>query len=90
VARSKLDRVKDLPWLMMLQAGVIVGRRWSALSEKERAQLTSILRESRGRRGNLSVKQRYELRRLARKLDLKGAGRELMLIRAARRRLKLR
>jgi hypothetical protein len=90
VARSKLDRVKDLPWLMMLQAGVIVGSRWSALSEKERAQLTRILRDSRGRTGNLSVKQRYELRRLARKLDLKGAGRELMLIRAARRRLKLR
>lgn len=90
MAKSKLDRVRDLPWLMMLQAGVIVGRRWSALSEKERAQLTRILRESRGRRGNLSVKQRYELRRLARKLDLKGAGRELMLIRAARRRLKLR
>jgi len=90
VAKSKLDRVRDLPWLMMLQAGVIVGRRWSALSEKERAQLTRILRESRGRRGNLSVKQRYELRRLARKLDLTGAGRELMLIRAARRRLKLR
>ena len=90
MARSKLDRVKDLPWLMMLQAGVIVGRRWSALSEKERAQLTRILRDSRGRKGNLSVKQRYELRRLAHKLDLKGAGRELMLIRAARRRLKLR
>ena len=90
MAKSKLDRVRDLPWLMMLQAGVIVGRRWSALSEKERAQLTRILRESRGRRGNLSVKQRYELRRLARKLDLTGAGRELMLIRAARRRLKLR
>jgi hypothetical protein len=90
VAKSKLDRVKDLPWLMMLQAGAILGRRWSALSEKERAQLTRILRDSRGRRSNLSVKQRYKLRRLARKLDLKGAGRELMLIRAARRRLKLR
>jgi hypothetical protein len=90
VARSKLDRAKDLPWLMMLQAGVVVGRRWSALSEKERTQLVGILRDSRGRKGNLSVKQRYELRRLARKLDLKGAGRELMLIRAARRRLKLR
>jgi hypothetical protein len=90
VARSKLDQVKDLPWLMMLQAGVVVARRWSALSEKERAQLRSILRDSRGRKGNLSAKQRYELRRLARKLDLKGAGRELLLIRAARRRLKLR
>jgi hypothetical protein len=89
VAKSKLDRLRDLPWLMVLQSSVVVGRRWSALSAKERAQLMSILRESRGRKGNLSVKQRYELRRLAHKLDLKGAGRELMLIRAARRRLKL-
>jgi hypothetical protein len=33
--------------------------------------------ESRGRVSNLSLKQRAELRKLARKLDLKGMGREL-------------
>jgi hypothetical protein len=90
VASSKLDRLKDLPWLMLLQAAVVLGRRWSTLSEKDRAHLSRLLRDSRGRKGNLSVKQRYELRRLARKLDLKGAGRELLLIRAARRRRKPR
>jgi hypothetical protein len=43
------------------------------------------VRESRGRVGNLSVKQRMELRKLARKLDLKGIGRELMpLVRRGR------
>jgi hypothetical protein len=88
VSKSKVDRVKDLPWLMLLQAGVVVGRRWTALSEKDRARLTRILRESRGRVGNLSAKERSELRRLAGKLDLKSAGRELMLVRAARRRRK--
>jgi len=85
VAKSKLDRAKDLPWLMMLQGAVVLGRRWSALSKKDRARLTRILRESKGHMGRLSAKERSELRRLAGKLDLKGAGRELMLIRAARR-----
>ena len=82
--RPKLDRVKDLPWLTMLQGAAVVGRRWSSLSEKERAQLIRILRDSRGRKGNLSVKQRYELRRLARKLDLKGAGTRTSMLHSRR------
>jgi hypothetical protein len=90
VAKSKLDRAKDLPWLMMLQGAVVLGRRWTALSEKDRARLTRILRDSGGRMGRLSAKERAELRRLAGKLDLKGASRELMLIRAARRSRKRR
>ena len=89
--KSKHDRVKDLPWLLLLQAGVVLGRHWWALSERDRAHLTRLLRESRGRPGNLSLKQRYELRKLAGKLDLKAASRELLpLIPAARRGRKLR
>lgn len=80
------SRVKALPWLALLQASVILGERWSALSEKDRASLTRLLRESKGRRGNLSVKQRAELRSLVNKLDLKGAGPELAaLLRSMRR-----
>jgi hypothetical protein len=91
VSKSKVDRVKDLPWLALLQAVVVVGRRWSALSQKDRLRLTALVRESRGRVGNLSVKQRVELRRLVRKLDPKGAGRELLpLMRGGRKRRKRR
>jgi hypothetical protein len=87
VSKSKLDRVKALPWLMLLQVGVVVGKRWSALSQKERERLTQLLRESRGRMGNLSTRERNELRRLSRKLDLGGVGRELLaLMRGGRRR----
>jgi hypothetical protein len=87
VKKSKLDRVKDLPWLAMLQAVVVVGRRWSALSQKDRARLSRLVRESRGGIGNLSSKERVELRRLVRKLDLKSAGRELLpLMRGERKR----
>jgi hypothetical protein len=76
--KSKLDRLQALPWVEIVQAGVAVGRRWRALSAKDRARLTHLLRDSRGSVGNLSVRQRLELRSLVRKLDLRGLGRELL------------
>jgi hypothetical protein len=76
--KSKFDRVQALPWLAIAQATVAVGRRWRALSAKDRARLTRLLRDSRGSVGNLSVRQRIELRSLVRKLDLRGLGRELL------------
>ena len=78
-----------MPWTVLLQAGVIVGKRWWGLSDRERARLTLLTRESRGRLGNLSGRERRELRRLVRKLDLIGGGRELLPLvreRRARRR----
>jgi hypothetical protein len=75
---SKLKRTaKAVPWVTLLQGMMIVGRRWAALSEKERARLAELVRRSRGRLRNLSVKERLELRKLAHKLDVKGMGRDL-------------
>jgi hypothetical protein len=77
--KNGASRLKDaLPWTMLARVGVVVGKRWSALSAKERARLASLVRASRGRAGNLSTRERSELRKLVRKLDLKGAGRELL------------
>jgi hypothetical protein len=77
-SESALRRtVRAVPWMTLMQGTVVVGRRWAALSEKERARLTALLRRSRGRLANLSAKERAELGRLARKLDVKGMGREL-------------
>jgi hypothetical protein len=73
--------------MTLLQGTLIVGRRWAALSEKERARLAELLRRSRGRIRNLSDRERLELRKLAHKLDVKGMGREfapLVLRRGAR------
>jgi hypothetical protein len=83
-------RLKDaLPWTMLARAGLVVGKRWTALTGKERARLATLIRNSRGRAGNLSTRERLELRKLVRKLDLKGAGRELMpLLRGGGRRRK--
>jgi hypothetical protein len=79
VSKRKLavSHVKALPWALLLQVGLAVGNRWRALSEKDRARLTRLLRDSRGRLGNLSAKDRNELRRLVGKLDIRGVGSEL-------------
>jgi hypothetical protein len=66
-----------VPWALLLRAVMVVGKRWTTLSSKERARFTQLVRQSRGRASNLSVKQRLELRKLARKLDLKGIARDL-------------
>jgi hypothetical protein len=83
-------RLKDaLPWTMLARTAVVLGKRWSALSGKERSRLAALVRNSRGRTGNLNTRERAELRKLVRKLDLKGAGRELMpLLRGGGRRRK--
>jgi hypothetical protein len=89
---SRLKRgAEAVPWALLLRGGAIVGRRWNALSSKERARLAQLLRESRGRVSSLSARQRLELRKLARKLDLKGMSRELIpLVRGGKRSRKRR
>jgi hypothetical protein len=69
--------LKALPWAALLQAGVVIGKRWRGLSGKERDRLARLIRTSGGRPSNLSEKERKELRKLAGKLDLRGLGREL-------------
>jgi hypothetical protein len=72
--------VKALPWAVLLEVLVVVGERWRALSEKDRARLTLLVRQSRGRPGNLSARERREARRLLGKLDVRRTGRELLLV----------
>jgi hypothetical protein len=84
-SKSKGSRLKALPWAALLQGAVVVGKRWRALSEKDRSRLRTLVRDSGGRLGSLSEKDRKELRRLAGKLELKSAARELVLIARGRR-----
>ncbi|MGH2904416.1 MAG: hypothetical protein ACRDK7_12670 [Solirubrobacteraceae bacterium] len=83
--KSKLDRVKDVPWALLLQISLVLGKRWRSLSAKDRARLTELTRESRGRLGNLSGKERKEMKKLVSKLHPKRTARELVLLTRARR-----
>jgi hypothetical protein len=88
--KSKLQRVKDLPWALLLQMGLVLGKRWRSLSAKDRTRLTELTRESRGRLDNLSAKERRELKKLVGKLHPKRTARDLVLLTRARRRRKRR
>jgi len=83
--KSRLARVKDIPWALLLQMGLVLGKRWRSLSAKDRARLAELTRESRGRLGNLSAKERRELKKLVGKLHPKRTARELVLLTRARR-----
>jgi hypothetical protein len=86
-SQQAASRLRALPWALIARVTVVVGKRWTALSGKERARLARLVRSSRGRTRNLSLRERNELRKLVRKLDLKGAQRELLpLLRGGKRR----
>jgi hypothetical protein len=72
------ERLKALPWALLLQATVVIGKRWRALPEKDRARVARIVRESRGRPSSLGTRERLELRRVMGKLDVKRMIRELV------------
>jgi hypothetical protein len=87
----RASRLKALPWAALLQAGLAVGERWRRLPARDRARLRRLARDSRGRPGNLSARDRDELRKVVRKLDMKGMGRELLpLLRGGGRRRRRR
>ena len=56
---------------------MLARERWGRLEPGDRAKLSRIVRESRGRPGNVSAKDRDELRRLVGQLDLMGIPRDL-------------
>jgi hypothetical protein len=76
-SNNKSERLKELPWMAVLQGVVLVGRRWRSLSAKDRARLGRLVRDSQGRVGNLSRKERAELRKLVGKLDIRGLAGDL-------------
>jgi len=73
-----LPRVKAVPWAVLLQAGAAAHRRWRELEESDRRRLSELVRKSRGRPGNLSARERADIRRLVGKLDVAGIGREVL------------
>jgi len=77
-SRQGVARVKVLPWAALLRTAAVLGKRWAALTAKERGRLAGLVRASGGRPGNLSKRERKELRKLVRKLDLQGGARELV------------
>jgi ParB-like chromosome segregation protein Spo0J len=74
-----MPRLRPIPWLMALQAALTANEHWTEqLSASERTRLRRLLVKSKGLPRNLTDKDRAELKRLIRKLDLPAAGRKIV------------
>jgi hypothetical protein len=71
--------------LTLARAAPLMKRHWDKLTPAERRQLQRLVRKSRGRPSNLSVKERLTVRRLVRKLELPELGRGLVGLRPSAR-----
>ena len=82
VPSGRLPRIPRIgtriPWLALLDAGQVAREHWSKLTPSERSKLGVLVRKSKGRLSNLSVRERADLRRLVTKLELPDAGKKLV------------
>jgi hypothetical protein len=72
-----VTRGRAIPWLALYESGKWIyghGKRaWENLDPRERERLGDLLRKSKGRRSNLSTRERDELRSFVKKA-LTGKG----------------
>jgi hypothetical protein len=69
---------KAVPWMLVLQSAMILREHWGRLDDRDRRELSRIVKKSHGSPRNLSKNERSELVRIVRRLDLVTAGRKLM------------
>jgi hypothetical protein len=69
---------KAVPWMLMLETAMMLRTHWGRLDDKDRHELSRIVKKSHGRPQNLTKNERSELVRIVRRLDLITAGRKLL------------
>jgi hypothetical protein len=74
----RLPGRKAVPWMLMLEAAMVMRTHWGRLGDRDRRELARIVRKSHGLPGNLTRNERSELMRIMRHLDLITAGRKLL------------
>jgi hypothetical protein len=74
----RLPGRKAVPWMLMLEAAMTLRAHWGRLDDKDRHELSRIVRKSHGLPNNLTKDERSELARIVRRLDLITAGRKMM------------
>jgi hypothetical protein len=74
--------------LLLLEAAMVLRSHWGMLDDKDRRELSRIVRKSHGDPRILTKSDRSELARILRRLDLITAGRKLMPMHGGLRRSK--
>jgi hypothetical protein len=76
--RGTSASVKAIPWALLLEVAMLFRDRWMQLNPHDRAELSEIVRKSKGRPGNLTAAERQRLGVLVRKLEPAAVGRDLL------------
>jgi hypothetical protein len=74
----KMPGRKAVPWLLLLEAAMVMRTHWGRLDDNDRRELSRIVMKSHGNPRNVTSQERSELARILRRLDLITAGRKLM------------
>jgi hypothetical protein len=69
---------RAIPWLVLLELAQAAQRHWNHLTPGERAHLTALIKKSAGRPGNLTARDKDDVKRLVGKMDVPGMGRDLL------------
>jgi hypothetical protein len=77
----KLVPKKVVPWMLLIEAAMVLRTHWSLLDDVDRRELSRIVRKSHGDPRRVTKNERSELARIVRRLDLITAGRKLMPMR---------
>ena len=84
--------LRALPWRLILEVATIVVTRFrDDLQPGDRRRLTALVRKSKGNPRRLTEKERHEVVKILRRVDLSRLGRDVagvVTVRGARRRLK--
>jgi hypothetical protein len=71
----RLPARRAIPWLVLLEVLRAGKAHWDELDPGDRRRLVVLLRKSKGRAGNLTQRERRELREIAGRLQLLRFGR---------------
>jgi hypothetical protein len=74
----KLLPKKLVPWMLLLEAAMVLRTHWGYLDAHDRRRLSDIVKKSQGNPRNITSQDRSDLARIVRRLDLITAGRKLM------------
>jgi len=75
---KRSSSIKAIPWALLLEVAMLLRDRWMRLNPNDRAELSAIVKKSKGRPANLTPRERQRLGVLVRKLEPGALGRDLL------------
>jgi hypothetical protein len=80
-----MGRLRALPWILLYELATVAHGQWQDLPAADRDKLTRLAVKSRGLPTNLTARERAEVKRILRRIDLQHVARQVVPKAIARR-----